>query len=286
MANRQTAGTRAKDSDRNDTCQILDSALADGQLSMEEHRTRVALATQSETLGDLQSLVSDLQTANAPVQLPDLKRRPKVPTGKGGGWGIRLAISGVLVVLGIGIGWGLYGNTTSPVDFTSDPGAKSDGIPAKVLTAPKQLQSLGGLNGLIEQMKQKFGDTEGYRLVVYPEYASFDRPDADDERRQLSYTYRGGWGDPTSSAKDDTDRLVDLSKFNAKEIVGVLRGAAETLGFKPGDVNSQYLVIEPSSDQTAPPGALDASIYVSTDFGSGYIELNGDGTVKQINYPS
>ena len=84
MANRQTAGTRAKDSDRNDTCQILDSALSDGQLSMEEHRTRVALATQSETLGDLQSLISDLQTANAPVQLPDLKRRPKMPTASGG----------------------------------------------------------------------------------------------------------------------------------------------------------------------------------------------------------
>ena len=130
MATRQSAGTRAKDTDRNDTCQILDSALADGQLSMDEHRTRVALATQAETLGDLQSLISDLQTANAPVQLPDLKRRPKMPAASGGGgWGIRIAIAGVLVALGIGIGWGLYGNTTSPLSFTSDPGAKSDGIP-------------------------------------------------------------------------------------------------------------------------------------------------------------
>ena len=287
MASRQSAGTRAKDSDRNDTCQILDSALADGQLSMDEHRTRVALATQAETLGDLQSLISDLQTANASVQLPDLKRRPKMPAATGGGgWGIRIAIAGVLVALGIGIGWGLYGNTTSPLSFTSDPGAKSDGIPGKVLTAPKQLQSLGGLTGLIEQMKQRFGDTEGYRLVVYPDYASLDRPDPDDDRRQLSFTYRGGWGDPSTSATDDTDRLVDLSAFNAKEIVAVLRGAPETLGFKPTDVNNTYLIFEPSSDQTAPPGALDVSIYVSTDFGSGYIELNGDGTTKQINYPS
>jgi len=285
VATRQAPGTRAKDSDRTDTCQILDSALGDGQLSMDEHRTRVALATQAETLGDLQSLISDLQTANAPVQLPNLKRRPKAP-GTGSGWGIRAAVAGVLVVLGIAIGWGLYGNTPSPLNFTSDPGAKSDGIPAQVLTAPRQLQSLGGLNGLIEQMKQKFGDTEGYRLVVYPDYASLDRPDPDDDRRQLSYTYRGGWGDPSSSAADDTDRLVDLSSFDAKTIVGVLRGAPETLGFKPADVNSTYLIIEPSSDQTAPPGALDVSIYVSTDFGSGYIELNGDGSTKQINYPS
>jgi len=283
VANRHTAGTRARDTDRNDTCQILDSALADGQLSMEEHRTRVALATQAETLGDLQSLISDLQTANAPVQLPDLKRRPKLSPA-GAGLGIRLAVAGVLVVLGIAIGWGLYGDTTSPVDFTSDPGAKSDGIPARVLTAPKQLQSLGGLNGLVEQMKQKFGDTEGYRLVVYPDYASLDRPDPNDERRKLSYTYRGGWGDPSSSAKSDSDRVTDLSKFEAKEIVAVLRGAPETLGVKPADVKSTYLIFEPSSDETAPPGALDVTIYLSTDFGSGYIELNGDGSTKQINY--
>ena len=54
-----------------------------------------------------------------------------------------------------------------------------------VLTPPKQLHSLGGLTGLVEQMKQKFGDTKGYRLIVYPDYASLDRPDPNDDRRQL-----------------------------------------------------------------------------------------------------
>ncbi len=155
-----------------------------------------------------------------------------------------------------------------------------------VLTPPRQLQSLGGLNGLTEQMKQKFGDTKGYRLVVYPDYASLDRPDPNDDRRQLSYTYRGGFGDPSTSAKDDSDKLVDLSKFDAKAVVGVLRGAPETLGMKPGDVKNTYLIFEPSSDQTAPPGAMDIDIYVSSDFGSGYIELNADGTTKQVNYPT
>jgi len=283
VATRQTPGTRAKDSDRSDTCQILDSALADGQLSMEEHRTRVALATGAETLGDLQSLVSDLQTNNAPVQLPDLKKRPKVPGT--GGWGIRAAVAGVLVVVGIAIGWGLYGNTSSPLSFTSDPGAKPDGIGPAVLTPPRQLHSLGGLNGLVEQMRQKFGGTTGYRLVVYPDYASLDRPDSQDDRRKLSYTYRGGWGDPSTSASGGRDKLIDLSKFDAKAVVGVLRGAPETLGIKPADVKSTYLIFEPSSDQTAPPGTMDIDIYVSSDFGSGHIELTADGSTKQVNYP-
>ena len=281
MATRQTPGTRAKDSDRNDTCQILDSALADGQLSMEDHRTRVALATGAETLGDLKSLVSDLQTNNAPVQSPS---KLWAQRGAGSGWGMRAAVAGVLVVLGIAIGWGLYGNTPSPLNFTSDPGAKSDGITPVVLTPPKQLHSLGGLTGLIGQMQQKFGDTNGYRLIVYPDYASLDRPDPQDDRRQLSYTYRGGWGDPTTSAKSDDDRLVDLGKFDMKTVVGVMRGAPETLCMKPADVKSTYLSIDPSRDPTT-PDAVSIDVYVSSDFGSGYIQLAGDGSVKQIYYP-
>ncbi|PND58701.1 hypothetical protein CRM90_04725 [Mycobacterium sp. ENV421] len=284
VATSQTSSTRAKDSDRNDTCQILDTALSEGQLSMTEHQQRVKAATTAMTLGDLRALVSDLQTANAPVQLPTLKK-PRLSTpGTSGSWGIRLAIMGVLVVLGIGIGWGLYGNTPSPLNFTSDPGAKSDGVAPVVLTPPRQLHSLGGLTGLLEQMKKKFGNTDGNRLVIYPEYASLTRPDPGDERRELNYTYRGGWGDPSTSGASSDAQLVDLSKFDAKAVVGVLRGAPETLNMKPGDVKSTYLIIEPSRDQTV-PGTLTISVYVSSDFGSGYIQLNPDGSEKQINYP-
>jgi hypothetical protein len=284
VATRQTPATRAKDSDRNDTCQILDSALSEGQLSMEEHRQRVSAATKAATLGELQSLVSDLQTSNAPVQLPNLKKPGAV---KGGGWGMRAAVAAVLVVLGIAIGWGLYGNTSSPLSFTSDsdPGARSDGVAPVVLTPPRQLHSVGGLTGLLEQMKQKFGDTTGYRLVVYPDYASLTRPDPSEDRRELNYTYRGGWGDPSTSSRSADAVEVDLSKFDIKTVIGVLRGASETLGIKPADVTSTYLTVDPSRDPTT-PGAVSVSVYVSSDFGSGYIEMDGAANIKQINYPS
>ncbi|HEX3287896.1 MAG TPA: DUF1707 domain-containing protein [Mycobacterium sp.] len=281
---RQTPSTRAKDSDRSDTCQVLDSALSDGQLSMDDHRQRVSSATNASTLGELQALVADLQTANAPVKLPNLKRETALAAG--GGWGMRIAVAAVLVLLGMGIGWGLYGNTSSPLSFTSDPGAKSDGIPANVLTPPRQLHSLGGLTGLVEQMRQRFGDTMGYRLVIYPDYAVLDRADPSDDRRKQSHTYRGGWGDSTNaSAKNEGDKLVDVGKFDPKAIVGVFRGAPETLGIKQADVTNSYLNLEPSRDPTA-PDPLSVYVYVSSDFGSGYIEMAGDGTVKQINYPS
>ncbi|MCV7192162.1 DUF1707 SHOCT-like domain-containing protein [Mycolicibacterium brumae] len=282
MTTRQTARTRAKDADRDDTCKVLDSALADGQLSGMEHAQRVKAATTAATLGDLQALTDDLQTGNAPVKLPNL--RPASRLSGNQGWGLRAAVAGVLVVLGIGIGWGLYGNTSSPLSFTSDPGAKSDGIEPVVLTPPRQLHSLGGLNGLFEQMRQRFGDTVGYRMVVYPDYASLDRPDPAEPRRVLNYTYRGGWDDSSSSARTSEDQVVDLAKFDVEKIVGVLRGAPETLGMQPGDVKNTYLIIGPSGD-AEDPESVEISVYASGDYGSGYIELAPDARVKRISYP-
>ena len=287
MATRKTAGTRAKDTDRNNTCQVLDSALGDGQLSLDEHRTRVALATTAATLGDLQSLVEDLQNANAPVQMPNLKKPMFKATGASAGWGMRAAVAGVLVVLGMAIGWGLYGNTSSPLDFTSDPGAKSDGIPAKVLTPPRQLHSLGGLTGLFEQMKAKFGDTTGYDLTIYSDYASLERQDPAEPRRALRYSYRGGWDDPSETSVSSDDHVVDFQPTDIPLLVSLIRGAPETLGIKADEVETIYISMGENSDMTAPPGSSEISIYVSPKFGnSGYIELNGDLTTKRVSYPS
>jgi hypothetical protein len=165
-----TAATRAKDLDRQDACKILDDALTDGQLSMEEHRQRVSTATNAVTLGDLHALMSDLQTDNASVQLQ------AVNSPRFRGWGPAVGAFVVSVLLGVGIGWGVYGNTGSPLDFTSDPGAKPDGVAPVVLTPPTQLHSVGGLTGLLEQARKRFGNVLGYRLLIYPTYAILDRP--------------------------------------------------------------------------------------------------------------
>jgi len=284
LAGGATATTRAKDIDRQEACKILDDALSDGELSMEEHRERVSAATKAVTLGDLHSLVADLQTDKAALQLPAAETARRQRFNR---WGPPAIAFGLSVLLGIGIGWGLYGNTGSPLDFTSDPGAKPDGVAAVVLTPPTELHSVGGLTGLLEQMRKRFGNSVGYRLVVYPTYAVLDRPDPSDDRRVLAYTYRGGWGDPNSSAKSSADGSVpvDLSKFDITATVGILRGAPETLHMKRSDVKNTYLIVEPASDPTT-PAALSLSVYVSSDYGGGDIVFAGDGTVKQLSLPS
>lgn len=275
---------RAKDSDRAETCQILDTALADGQLSMTEHGERVKSATAASTLGQLQDLVADLQNAKAP-QAPMITRVVNRQVGQPVNWGIRAAVAGVLVVVGIAIGWGLFGSGSSPLNATADPGAQPDGIAPVVLTPPRQLHSLGGLTGLLEQMKQRFGDTAGYSLTVYPDYAVLSRPDPAEDRRELNYAYRGGWDDPSSSSKRSDANVVDLGRFDVKAVVGVLRGAPETLGIKPADVTSAYLSVDPSRDPTT-PGELTISVSISSDYGSGRIDMAPDGRVKRISYPS
>ncbi|WKG03543.1 DUF1707 domain-containing protein [Mycolicibacterium sp. HK-90] len=285
MATRQTSTTRAKDSDRNDTCKVLDNALSEGQLSMEEHRQRVTAATNATTLGDLAGLVDDLQNSNAPVQLPELSkpRLPRMPRTQGPGWGLRLAMAVVLVIFGIGIGWGLYGNTSSPLSFNPDPGAVPDGIDPVVLTPPTQLQSLNGVKGLFEQMRQKFGATTGFELHIDPDSALLYRPDPQDNRKKLYYRYTGGWGDPSTDPRnvEKDDRLVDLAAFDYEKVLGIMRGAPDTLNTKRADVKSTWLRITPSEDPSTPE-AINVAVIVSSDFGGGSIDLYPDGTVKSM----
>jgi hypothetical protein len=78
-------------------------------------------------------------------------------------------------------------------------------------------------------------------------------------------------------------------------VVGVLRGAPQTLGIKQADVKTTYLIVESAKDPTTPeldvagqpaPAALAVSVYVSSDFGSGYIELDGQGNLNGLHPPS
>jgi hypothetical protein len=137
----------------------------------------------------------------------------------------------------------------------------------------------------MEQTRKRFGNTMGFRLVIYPTYAILDRPDPSEDRRVLAYDYRGGWGDPTSSANSAADGpvTVDLSTFDVTATVGVLRGAQETLRMKQSNVQTMYLMIEPAMNPTT-PGALSLSVYVSRDYGGGSIVFASDGTLKRFGF--
>ena len=118
----------------------------------------------------------------------------------------------------------------------------------------------------------------GFKLVVYPDYAIMDRVSPTNKHVDQSFMYRGGswskWGSDTSTSSFDV--LVDLGAINAQAVAATLAGAPPQLGAEPG--TSSYLIIEGEEG-----GGLGLSIH-STAPGTGYMQVNPDGTVKQI-YP-
>jgi hypothetical protein len=89
--------------------------------------------------------------------------------------------------------------------------------------------------------------------------------------------YRGSWDkwapDTTTSS---FDVLADLGAINVAAVAGTLAGAPQALGAPAG--SGTYLIIEGEDG-----GGLGLAIHSSAP-GTGYMQVNPDGTVKQI-YP-
>ena len=301
MAIRRTPGTRAKDSDRTETCQVLDSALDDGQLSMEEHRQRVSAATHATTLGELQSLVSDLQIAK-PVQ-PFVTPRSQLR----GYRAVIAAVVGVLVVCVGAVSWLVLRNSDPPRDVTApSPSAEAPEThalaaepsttveqpteaPAEpapvVLAPPRELHTAEGMTAVIDETRKRFGDTMGYELAIMADEALLARPDPADDRSKLIYTFDGGWGDPSTRSRSDTDDLTDLGAFDVQAAAAALQNAPETLRIAPTDVRETFLDIDHVADP-AGPGALELLVKVTTTSGAdGFIYLDGASNIKRVEYP-
>lgn len=236
------------------------------------------------TLGDLDGLVTDLQvTAPSPMQ------RSRVP-----GWAIPAAVAAAALVLGLVV-WTVVGRTPSPpagtaptsaaADRPTDPASTTTTTPTTTPSGPLLLHSLGGVNGLFEQIRAKFGDTRGYELSVYTDYAELVRPDSEDDRFTARYRYYAGtWEGPAKTPDSGDGTIVDLSAFDVAAVLGVIRGAPDTMGLEAENVLKVWFTVEPADDPTAPQ-ALTVHITVSTSFGSGLIDLDAAGNVKRVKQP-
>lgn len=275
---------RASDSDRNSTCQALDAALSDGQLSTEEHRERISAATKATTLGELGSLVSDLQIRKIEAQ-PSSKPVTSA-------WGIGVAVAVVLVLVGAGIAWVLHRSSPAP---SAPATAMSSSIPTTTVNRnvpppltpsatapPPQLLTLSGITGLLAQMRTQFGDTMGYQLNVYPDKAVLQRPDTANAHMIVEWIYRDGtWTKRgPSTAVYSGSAVGDLSKFDVQAVLGVLHDASQTLQLY--DAPETWLAIESLKD-----GSLYLNIHVSDKTRrSGSVVVAADGSITEIDRPA
>jgi serine/threonine protein kinase len=158
------------------------------------------------------------------------------------------------------------GSTSAPTSTQSTP------------SGPTQLQTSDGLSGLLATMREKFGDTMGFQLVVYPAYAVLERVSPNSHVEQ-DFMYRdgkwNGWGADTTTSSFDV--LADLSAFDMNAVAATLAGAPQALGAPDG--SQTYLIVS-----GAEGGGLELAIHSAAP-GTGYMQVNADGSVKKVFPP-
>jgi len=168
----------------------------------------------------------------------------------------------------------------------SSPGTTSAG-PSVSTSAPTATQSAGtaelhtaqGLSGLLDTIRNKFGDTMGFQLVAYPDYAVLERVSPTNSHVEQDFMYRGGqwnsWGSDTTTSSLDV--LADLSAFNADAVAATMAGAPQALGAPDG--SQMYLIVE-----GAEGGSVELAIHSAAP-GTGFMQVNPDGSIKKVFPP-
>jgi serine/threonine-protein kinase len=165
---------------------------------------------------------------------------------------------------------------TIPLAPGNNPSAPA--ATAAAPSGPTELHTPDGLATVLSSMRDKFGDTMGFQMTVFHNYAVAYRVDPKNSHIEQGFTYRGGtwqnWGpDMTTSP---IDYLADLGAFDVPAVSAALAGAAPTL--MAPDNTQTYLIVEGTEG-----GALNLAIH-STAPGTGFIKLNSDGSVNHV-YP-
>jgi hypothetical protein len=160
--------------------------------------------------------------------------------------------------------------------FVPGFGVKSLLRPFKhIFSGTTQLQTANGVNSVLAAMRTHFGDTTGYELDVYPEFATIARPDPQYPQYERTYTYRDGdWSDDGHATEPPPSEVVaDLSKFDVNAVSAQVSSAPQTLNMR--DTKGTYLSISGVNG-----GQLELKIDVSGVV-EGIILLNPDGSIKQ-----
>jgi len=122
---------------------------------------------------------------------------------------------------------------------------------------------------------------------IAPNLTLYEGTTAQSDATNVPYKFASNYFDVDTGAADWSVKTATGAVTLGTVSIDPQRGTRYTIVALPSSStdSSTYLIVDPTREPVT-PGELTLSIYVSSDYGSGYIELAGDGTVKQINYPS
>ncbi|MFE5330984.1 protein kinase [Embleya sp. NPDC056575] len=170
----------------------------------------------------------------------------------------------------------------SSSDERTEPDERSS--PSASATKPAadtvNLMTPAGVRRVIDSMKPVIGGTRVKSINLYDDYASIEAPVPGNARLQDRYSYRKGetTKDTGSGRTDRDDKTIDLTKVNWDALPALMAKAEKELGVttpKNRHVNVDLGLI----DRVAT-----LKVYVSDDYGSGYLRADLDGKVLKM-YP-
>ncbi|MFC9662805.1 DUF1707 domain-containing protein [Nocardia sp. NPDC127606] len=245
--------TRARDADRADVCAVIDAAMADGQLTADEHGTRSARAMRAETFAVLDRLIDDLQLTGEFAATParGVDRTPRR-------WWI--PVLAILTAGVVGAVAGLIGRA-----------AADEALP--------DLTTADGLAYFLAEYRAEFGATTLDEATVYPGYVSFERLGA--SGKQDSYVYRGDFDTSGSpAARPSGTPALDLAAIDLARFAPLVAGAPQTTNVPRGRVAYLGIGFAPGAETDAEPLI---TVYVRNDDDeSGRLGLAFDGEPRAI----
>ncbi|WP_433800203.1 DUF1707 SHOCT-like domain-containing protein [Actinomycetospora sp. CA-084318] len=265
--------TRARDTDRTATCDLLDTAFAEGQIDGSEHRERTAAAMRARSIAELSALVADLQRARRADPPPG----PAAPAPPSRRWSWADAVVAFVVVLAVLGALTLVGSAfvRRSADGPTTSGAAAPG--ARVVT-PVDLHSEAGWRRMVDDLVAARGSAQVYDLVLNPGYAVLELPVPGEPARAHRVSYRGGVGSPDATSHDPDEPAVDLAGIDPRPLLALLAGVDRSVGVR--DADSRYLALEGDADSGATVRMYASNAYSE----SGYVAARADGTVVAV-YP-
>lgn len=262
---------RAADLDRSTTCATLDQAFSDGQLDAGEHEERVSRAMAAKTLGELRTLVADLQPVRSTPAEPVSKANPGRRT--------LIAVAAAGLLLGAGLATVALDHSSAGSDGFGYSFTVGDPPPSPIVAPAPQLLTVNGFDTFLTDTRNAFGNTVVTRITVFDDHAVATRPVAGSGTDAQLYYFRGGYQQPAPVQRPADDTAdVDLSKLDVAKILGQVAGASQSL-----DVDhptSTYFEVDGSDGGTV-------TIHVANAFAkSGSMIVGIDGTVRQLDRAS
>ena len=200
----------------------------------------------------------DMGSPVAALPFPTVRRRSPV--------GVLMWVAFLIIVVGAGIGVAAMAHKNNHARSTSSATKRE-----------LQLQTVAGLNGLLTEIRNHFGDTMGYELDVYPDYAFIKRADPNNNRHERGYTYMfSEWSDGAGYSIPADAAVADLSKFDVAAVTAKVPGAPQSLGMT--DFKQISLNVEGLAD-----GSLKLYIWLSDGVDIAMMDLNPDGSVKALH---